>query len=274
MAKKVLKTALVLIIFFSVLFLSEGIYFLKTTSHIFLGDYLKKAKVEDSTGPSPTIKNQFLALALYGYLSRATVVYSDKVQCVPFCLEYEMGEKIIEIFNSLSKTSLSPLVPSQKAKIYFWAATINVRREEDEKTLEWLKSSTKLDPSNSSYHSFYEDLNKLQFLETEETAQDYFINQIKNKKEAHVYQKVLLAKAAAKLANDFNAEGNAEEAVYFFEKAILLNPWNLDYYIALSDLQLSRGARKEARITLESCIRALPKDSTHCREALAKIPPL
>lgn len=254
---------------------SEILYIFKTESHLISAYYLTHLSADAPSGFLSNVRNRISSIAVYHYLNRATIVFSDKKSCVPFCLEYDMGENIISHFKYLEKSgAISTLNSAKQAQLYFWLATINIRHDDDKTTLGWLKNASRLDQSKREYKSFYDDLDKLNQIIKNPESKSYFLDKLANVNSPRVYESLYLAKAANLLANDFLASGDVSGAKIYFEKASILNPWNLDYYISLSKVFESEGNLGDTAKILEKCINAIPESSGVCKWELDRLSPL
>src|SRR3972149_2814190 len=85
------------------------------------------------------------------------------------------------------------------------------------------------------------------------------------------YQRIYLAKASYTLAHFFLNTQDLEQASKFAQTSVSLNPWNIDYYLLLSDINISRNDLKTAREAIVACMARMRNDSGPCKEKLIQL---
>jgi tetratricopeptide (TPR) repeat protein len=267
-----LKILAVGILFVLVIITSELIYQLGHDRERLFYTFFKTISVSKSGKDLGETYNGFVAQSFYTYFSYLDKSYPPGKPCSPFCLQFEVEQAYLDLFKTLlSKEAFKGLNADKKAKLYFWMSDINIWNKDDQTTLLWLKEGLSFSP-DERYEQFYEDLKGISLIESSPEKRQYFTQKLASAdKNLERTQRLYLAKAAQGLARFCLGEQELELAEKYSQTSIFLNPWNIDYYLTLSDIYLSKGETIRAKEPLSACIEKIPQDSGACKQRLTSL---
>jgi tetratricopeptide (TPR) repeat protein len=267
-----LKILAVGILFVFVIIASELIYQFSHNRERLFYTFFKTISVSRSGKDLGKTNNGFVAQSFFAYFSYLDKSYPPGKPCSPFCLQFEVEQAYLDLFKTLlSKDAFKSLKNDQKAKLYFWMSDINVWNKDDQTTLLWLKEGLFFLP-DEFYGQFYKDLKDISLIDSSPEKRQYFIQKLSTAdKDLERTPKLYLAKAAQELAKFYLKEQELEHAEKYSQTSIFLNPWNIDYYLMLSDIYISKGETIKAKEPLSACIEKISQDSGVCKQRLTSL---